>query len=317
MTFFALVIALLLEQIRPVSDDNRIRQFFYRWLKKHHAQYQAKGVEACDRRSLRTWLMAVFFPFVLVALVYQGLAYFSVLLAGLYFCAVVYLSIGFRQFSHHFNAVKKALQDGRSDDALFALQAWQPQAQDLEGSWLCLIRVSVLEVQHHVLGVIAALVIGALLGFGPAGAVLYRWSLAFLTLIRQDKIKASEPALQTHQALLQKAEKAWKIINYLPNRLTLVAFAVVGRFDDVMSVWREYAHRAQPIEHDAILLDAASVVLGVRLQEPPSSPEDDLLAGALFSDIQEAHMDVWIALAWRSVLLWIFLLGLIQISSWF
>jgi adenosylcobinamide-phosphate synthase len=92
---------------------------------------------------------------------------------------VLYATLGFRQFSHHFTAIRDALEAGDEMRARQLLALWQRvDASELPRSEIVrhVIEYSVLAAHRHVFGVLAWFSVLAAFGFGPAGAVLYRMS---------------------------------------------------------------------------------------------------------------------------------------------
>ena len=63
-------------------------------------------------------------------------------------------------------------------------------------------------------------------------------------------------------ALREAAEKAWHLIDWLPARMTAMAFAVVGSFEEAIDCWRNHAQRF-PDDNDGVVLAATFTVLGI------------------------------------------------------
>lgn len=318
MTFFALIVALLLEQVYPVQANHPVHAYSSKWLKWVRRQLDAPQQKLAP---FWAWSVSTVLPSLAVAVSFHWVAAASTLLAWIYFCVLAYATVGFRQFSHHFSAIRLALQEGRRDEALQILKTWQPDVVISNDSsmWLVqVLRMGILEAQRHVLGVIAALALGAALGLGPAGAVFYRLCGSFLRHSGNDHANhgvAQDDSIAMSDTLYRWGQTAWHWVNWLPTRLTLFAFAVVGRFEDVLAVWREHSHRERT-HNNAMLLDAASAVLGVRLDERPVD-EPDALHTVQLVQVQESHLDAWIGLAWRGVMLWIVVLGMLTLARWF
>ena len=55
----------------------------------------------------------------------------------------------------------------------------------------------------------------------------------------------NEPEHMRNEAFGQFAARAFYWIDWMPVRLTAVAFAVVGNFEDAIYAWRNFAHRWQ------------------------------------------------------------------------
>jgi adenosylcobinamide-phosphate synthase len=91
--------------------------------------------------------------------------------------AVLYVTLGFRQFSHHFTRIRDALDAGDEFAARQALADWQQvDASEVPRSEVVrhVIEYSVLAAHRHVFGVLFWFSILSALGLGPLGAILYR-----------------------------------------------------------------------------------------------------------------------------------------------
>jgi adenosylcobinamide-phosphate synthase len=187
---------------------------------------------------------------------------------------------------------------------------------------------SVLAAHRHVFGVLSCYCIGAALGFGPAGAVLYRMS-EFAS--RYWSHKSSQPGEGVSPALLRVARQAWALIDYLPARMTAVAFAVVGSFEDAVDSWRQCAqslagHPWASVERNqTVVLAATAGAVQVRLggsplpasaPEAPDAPLPEPLGplGAGGRAPEPAHLRSVVGLVWRSVVLWMVLLALLTLA---
>jgi len=139
--------------------------------------------------------------------------------------AVLYVTLGFRQFSHHFTDIRDALDVGDERLARELFAQWQhvevstlPRSEFLRH----VIEHSVLSAHHHVFGVLTWFSVLAALGLGPAGAVIYRMS-QMVSRAWQAKPKATKGWVS--DTLQDAARQAWRRIDWLPSRLTAVAFA--------------------------------------------------------------------------------------------
>jgi len=101
-------------------------------------------------------------------------------------------------------------------------------------------------------------------------------------------------------------------------RLTAFSFAMTGNFTDAIECWREQAAswraRAQ-----GILLAAAAGALGVKLggvlhEEGGIAYRPQLGDG---DDADVDYMQAAVGLIWRALVLWLFLILLATLASWF
>lgn len=314
MGFFAILIALLIEQARPLGHDNPVHAGMRDW-----ARWVRTSLDAgAQSQGWVAWALAVLGPALLVALVGWGL---DSLLGGwaalIWTVTVLYLCVGFRQFSHHFTAIRDALEAGDEAGARTALARWQRvDVQQLARDELLrhVIEHSVLAAHRHVFGVIFCYLVFAWLGLGPAGAVFYRLAEYLSRSWR------GRPDGTPSQALRQAAERAWLLIDHIPARVTALGFAVVGNFEDAVANWRQDAARfAQP--NDGVLLAAASGAINVRLGGQPLGEVVALIGegGTPQTDgrvPQLAHLSSVVGLIWRSVVLWMLLLALTMLASY-
>ena len=171
MSFFAILCALLLEQVRPLAYPNPVYGAVLGWTRLISRNFDAGK----PHHGWVAWTLAVAFP-TSIAL---GVHWLLVLTLGLPFAvlwsiAVLYATLGFRQFSHHFTGIRDALEDGDEPLARSLLAHWQHvDAADLPRSEIVrhVIEHSVIAAHRHVFGVLAWFSILAALGLGPAGAV--------------------------------------------------------------------------------------------------------------------------------------------------
>jgi adenosylcobinamide-phosphate synthase len=258
-------------------------------------------------------LLAVGVPSVVAALIYWALWSFSSVLGFVWLVGVLYVTLGFRQFSHHFSEIRRALDEGDEALARDKLAAWLrvdvsslPRAELLRQ----VIQHSVLSAHRHVFGVLVAFVVFWMLGLGPTGAILYRMA-EYLSRNWQARADNSRS-----QALQAAAAQAWVWIDYLPARTTALGFAVVGNFEEAVASWRSESKTYAP-GSDGVVLAATSGALNVRLAvraqaAPPSELQND--AQTARPDPQLAHLGGVVGLVWRAVVLWMLVLALLSLA---
>ena len=235
---------------------------------------------------------------------------FRSVLAFVWMVGVLYVTLGFRQFSHHFTGIRQALEAGDDQAAREQLAAWQrvdaaslPRAELLRQ----VIEHSVLAAHRHVFGVLACFVVFWWLGLGPAGAIFYRMA-EYLSRNWRERPDGTPSA-----ALRHAAARAWQWVDHLPVRITSLGFAVVGNFEEAVASWRAEADHYAP-GSDGVLLAATSGALGVRLAQQPESDETDQAESGARAEPQIAHLASVVGLVWRSVVLWMLLLALLSLS---
>ena len=320
MSFISVLFALLLEQARPLGPGNPVHAILRVWVRWSTRNFDAG-------KSFHGWLawgFAVGGPSLAALLIYWSLdALVGWPVAVLWSVAVLYATLGFRQFSFHFTQIRDALADGDEELARKLLASWQLiDASELPRSEIVrhVIEHSVLSAHRHVFGVLAWFSVLAAFGFGPAGAVLYRLS-EFVVRYWQHKSKTQHQPVS--EALQLTAANAWATMDWLPARITAISFAVVGSFEEAIDGWRNYEPRSAG-DNDGIILAATAGAVNIRLGDVASSavyPADGT-SGAL--EVQneaaprqtpeQAHLAVIVGLVWRTVVMWMVLLALLTLA---
>ena len=121
MNFLAILVALLLEQGRPLGQDNPVHRMAMAW-----ARWARRSLDAGEtRQGWLAWLLAAAAPAAVAAIVHLMLAEFSEVLSLAWLVLVLYVTLGFRQFSHHFTVIRDALDAGDEEAARAELAACQ------------------------------------------------------------------------------------------------------------------------------------------------------------------------------------------------
>ena len=315
MTLFSILCVLLLEQFRPLRKDNPI----YGWIKSFAARIE-RSFNAGRAEHVRLgWLVMVSALVVPTLLVYWLLALVGPLAQLLWTIVIVYLTLGFRHYSHYFTAIQLALNDGQLPEARRLLAEWtQVDTVDLDAKEVARIAVerALVTTHRNVFGVFFWL----LMPIGPAGAVLYR--------VAEYLARAwSEPDHLKNEAFGQFARRAFNVIDWVPARLTAIAFAIVGNFEDAVYAWRNFARRWSD-ESTGIILSAGGGAMGVRLGSPTenasSLPLTDVTTLDTEPDIEVMPgeepsiraLQSTVGLIWRALLLWILLLLMVSVANW-
>jgi adenosylcobinamide-phosphate synthase len=327
MSFFAILFALLIEQVRPVGRGNAIHAGLRTWARSVSRNFDAGK----PHHGWVAWTLAVVLPAATAVGVHWALAlWLGWPVAVLWSVAVLYVTLGFRQFSHHFTDIRDALDAGDEVLARQLLAQWQQvDASELPRSEIVrhVIEYSVLAAHRHVFGVLAWFSVLAAFGFGPAGAVLYRMSEFVSRYWQHRDLTDTQPA---SPALQSAAARAWAAVDWLPARITALAFAVVGSFEEAIDCWRNYAQRF-PNDNDGVILAATSGAVNVRLGGEalrsafaPHSSQSFRSSGApgIVADTEStpgreaepAHLRSIVGLVWRSVVLWMVLLALLTLA---
>jgi len=324
MSFFAILFALLIEQARPLARTNPIHAGLRAWALSVSRNFDAGK----PHHGWVSWGLAVLLPSLAVLAIHWLLLWgVGWPLAVVWNVAVLYITLGFRQFSHHFTRIRDALESGDEDGARAALAHWQQvDVGELTRSEIVrhVIEYSALAAHRHVFGVLAWFSVLAALGLGPTGAVLYRLA-EFVSRYWHYKERTG---VQPASASLQRASaEAWTVIDWLPARLTALSFAVVGSFEEAIEGWRFHAQRF-PNDNDGVVLAATAGAINVRLGGEALRARADLQTPQgleIEADIGDSdstpgrepevgHLRSVVGLVWRSVVVWMLLLALLTLA---
>ena len=324
MSFFAILFALLIEQARPLARSNPIHAGLRAWALSVSRNFDAGKAH----HGWVAWTLAVVVPSLFTLAIHWALLWgLGWPFAVLWSVAVLYITLGFRQFSHHFTSIRDALESGDEDAARERLAHWQqvdvvalPRSEIVRH----VIEYSVIAAHRHVFGVLAWFSVLAALGLGPTGAVLYRLAEFVSRHWSSRRRKGAQPA----SASLQNASaQAWMAIDWLPARLTALSFAVVGSFEEAIEGWRFHAQRF-PSDNDGVVLAATAGAINVRLggealkASPELPPPEGLEIDADMGDSgttpgrepEVGHLRSVVGLVWRSVVVWLLLLALLTLA---
>jgi adenosylcobinamide-phosphate synthase len=315
MTFLSILLALLIEQLKPLRADNPVYGAIKAYAVRIESWFNAGHVE----HGRIGWLVAVGSLSIPTALIYWLCLRASPFLALAWNILIVYLTLGFRHYSHYFTSIQYALNAGDSDTARRLLAEWTRQdTTGMEHGEIARVAVekALVTSHRHVFGVF----FWFLMPFGPAGAVLYR--------VAEYLARAwNEPEHMRSENFGRFAVQAYYWIDWVPARLTAAAFAVVGNFEDAIYAWRNFAHRWQN-ETTGIILSAGGGAMGVRLGTPVENASRLVLADALVdaggvdAEILPGEeptgraLQSTVGLVWRALLLWMLLLLLLSVAVW-
>ncbi len=317
MTFFSIFFALVIDHFRPMRLSNPVLSAVRAladkievWFNAGHPQHGRVG-----------WFILVLSMTVPVLVVYWICLSVNVFLAMIFNVAILYLCMGFKDYSQYFSAIQIALIAGDEAKARKLLSEWSGRdTGTLETPEI--IRLSIeraLMTSHqHVFGVFFWFMVPYI---GPAGAVFYRLA-AYL-------VRAWTENRDTHyEAFGQFAAKAFFWIDWLPTRLTAMCFAVIGNFEDAVYAWRNFADRWEN-RNTGVLLSAGGGALGVRFGSPSEKAvrilpvdvnaidstglETESLPG---EEPSIRFFQNTTGMIWRASLLWLLLFLFFTIVSW-
>lgn len=308
MGFVALVFALLIEQGRPLPESNFIHRLIARAgdavMRATNAGERQHGVFGwlivigglCGTLLFMQWLADRLHPVAVFCL----------------HVAVLYFTVGFRQFSHAFTEIQLALAAGDLPAARRTLAAWihrdaaQGQFADASVADVCRAAIAhaMLASHRHVFG---PLIWYALVP-GVAGPVMYR--VADMLARRWN---------ETDEPYGWFARVVFRWIDWLPLRLTAVGFAIVGNFEDAVYAWRGAVAAGTGDDGRALLLASGGGALGLRIADPAlearwAAHEQGYEPAGVEPGPEGLRSAV--GLVWRSVVLWMALFAMLSAANW-
>ncbi|MDM4764698.1 CobD/CbiB family protein [Pelomonas sp. SE-A7] len=326
MNFFAVLFALLVEQLKPLPHGNKVHDGVIAWVRWTGRNFDAGR----EHHATVVWTITAVGPALLAAIIHIAIRQFSEVLALAFTVLTLYLTLGFRQFSHYFTDIRDALERGDELEARRLLSAWRHlDASELPRTELLrhVVEHSLLAAHRHVFGVFFWFVVLSTVGLGPAGAVLYRMA-EFAS--RYWAFKSRTTDAPTNERLMQLSRQLFGWVDHVPARLTATGFAIVGNFEEAVNGWRRDASLWMHA-NEGIILASAAGALGIQLggrAAPGVTPDrsktfesggDSDATGAAGSTpgtpLQLGHLQSVVGLVWRSVVLWMLLLALLTLAN--
>ncbi|MEN9996439.1 MAG: Cobalamin biosynthesis protein CbiB [Pseudomonadota bacterium] len=321
MSFFSIFLALVIEQARPMSPSH----FLHKWLRTW-AEWVTSHVDGGSRsQAWLAWSLLVGVPAGLAVLIHWLLAFFvGWFFAVVWNVALLYVTLGFRQFSHHFTGIRDALNDGDEQLARKLLAEWQQlEINELPRNEIVrhVIEHSILSAHRHVFGVFFSYALLSVIGLGPVGAVVYRIA-EFSKRYTATAANLSSNALSNdaHQlywisdALKSVANDAWHAIDWLPARATAMGFAIMGSFEDAMDGWRHHSEKF-PDDNDGVILAATSGAINVQLGGAALQADVPGSSSTPGRPPEISHFAQVVGLVWRTVIMWLVLVALLSLAN--
>jgi membrane protein required for beta-lactamase induction len=258
------------------------------------------------RQELANWLRKGFIgiavlllpPLLLVSLIQQLLDESLFGIPGAVFAGLVLLySFGpedLDQQINEFNAAREQDDQGKADSIAGRLLQEPPPPN--EPAYTQAVAESILEqANNRTFAVIFWFIL-----LGPFGALLYR----LVSVL--PKLKTSH----TDMDFFIAAKQLLAILDWVPARLTAFSYAIAGSFEDALYGWRSYHEtRFDEFSNSASGILICTGTGALRLSSLLDSNVD--LTGS-YQYLVEAAM----GLVWRSLLVWLALLGLLTFAGW-
>ena len=307
MSLLSLIAVFLIEQLQPLNYRRVVEEPLAAWADFIESRFNAGEY----RQGVIAWCLAVLAPVILVAVAYGLLYSISPILALLLNIGVLYLTMGFRQFSHHYTEIHLALRLGDLPRARHLLAEWRGRSADDLGSQeiaRLTIETALAAAHRHVFGVLLCFVVLP----GPCGAVLYR-----MAAVIKDRWEGKNAA--EHNDFSTYSRQVFGIIDWLPLRATASAFAIVGDFEDAVYCWRTQAGQ-WPDRDLGIVLASGAGALGVQLGMPLAEGVEGVEVSnraelGLGDPADVDFMQSAVGLVWRATVLWMLLLFLLELAS--
>lgn len=310
MNLIAIAIALGLEQWRAFRWRTSAQQLFGRYARFLERRFNA----GTEQQGALTALLAIGPPVAIAAAGYRALDALQPLLGLTWNVAILYLLVGFRQFSHAFTAIGEALRAGDAIAAHKRLVAWRgadASAATAEEIPKLAIEKGIEDSYRHVFGTLFWFLVLP----GPGGAVLYRLTVL---LAAQWQGVAVTPVGHQLAAFGRPVQRLLYWLDWIPVRLTAVTFAIVGDFEDSIYCWRVQA-KQWPSIHEGILLASGAGALGVQIGGVMTDPtgESEFRPELGMGDPADADiLPSATGLVWRALLVWLAVLLLLTLAYW-
>lgn len=304
MTLLSIILALVFEQAWPLP----VKVWVESPLGRLADLLEDRFNDGQYRHGAFAWIAGAGLPSLAIAGIYGSLLWFHPVAAVLFGIALLYLTMGFRQFSHFFTDIQLALKENDAPRARQLLSSWRGVSNDrLSSSEIARLSIEQALVASH-RHVFAPLFWFSVLG--PGGALLYRLSGFYGQRWGRSSPEATD-------RFGEFSAKIFGWLDWIPVRLTAAAFAVVGDFEDAVYCWRTQAGN-WPDPASGILLASGGGALGIKLGQPlhDALNIDDRPELGLGDEVDSDHMQSAVGLVWRTLVLGVMLIALIWISTW-
>ncbi|MFP3873072.1 MAG: regulatory signaling modulator protein AmpE [Thiohalophilus sp.] len=286
MNLISILLALAVELFyKPVSDLRR-----FDWFDRYHETLYQK----LDGQPLRDGPVGVILLIGLVALavwiVLAALGALTGLLAFLFGLVVLIFTLGPRDLEEDVQPVLDALERGDSEAAALGARQLGDETEITAESPADLVQ----QVRDRILVEANTRLFGVLFWFlilGPIGAVLFRLSC---------QVRQQAPVTDEYRAA---ARDLYRILAWIPARLTVVCYALAGNFVDTLSRWRSPRDLWEE-DSDTFLIVSGNGAIQGEYTEP------DAEAAINIAPAQHA-----LALVKRSLVVWVALLALLTLMG--
>jgi cobalamin biosynthesis protein CobD/CbiB len=305
MSFFSVLAALILDQLRALPRPSLFELWFVRY-----ANLLSRDLNAGQPvHGTIAWFLAELPWLIAVLAVYYVLWALNPALAWIWNVAVLYVCIQLRHVTQDYGSIADALKAGELDRARELLSRWRGEPAS-EWSETEIARVAIetalLRAHRDLFAVIAWFVVLP----GPAGAVLYK--LAGMLADRWGRRTDEE-----FGPFGRFAARAFLVLDWVPLRMTAIGFAIAGDFEDSVQCWRAQ-FRAWTDPETGVILASGAGALGVRLGGPlPDGLGVQYRPELGLGDDPDAnYMQSAVGLIWRTLVIWMIVLLLVTLARW-
>ena len=323
MTLIALALGLLLERLATALLHLRELRWFDRYYDKALAAFSGRSPFAVYTGLIATIAVPAL-PVLAASIALQSeeilwdVAYLSFAVIVVLFC------LGPRDLASEVDEFCEALDRGDREAATRVLremaEAKRPRASDID-----VVEDAIfVQSNNRIFGVIFWFVVLGPVGLGPVGAWIFRVS----DLLRRRAVfehmrdaQASEATLATSQeatsATSQEATSAtsqeatvvaieaiYGVLKWIPARLAMLAYALVGSFDDALIAWRkELKTPGMAIDqrNDLLIARVGRAAMAGALSEPANS------SAAARNSMRIVH---------RTVFVWVSVIAVMTLFGW-
>ena len=308
MLFLSVLCALLIEQLYPLRNGNVL----YVAIKNFAARVKLWFDAGQAPQGKIAWIV------MMASLIFPTLFFYWLILKAdaffilLFNILIAYLTLGFRHYSHYFTSIQLALRVDDQARARVLLAEWTKlETSNLNANQIAQMAVeqALIAAHRNVFGVL----FWFLTPFGAVGAVLYR--------IAEYLARAWNNPKESPFGYF--AQRAFYWIDWIPVRLTAIAFAAVGNFEEAIYAWRN-GYTGWQDANIGILLSTGGGAMGIKLgylntAEPffPAETASEATTEPLPNeDITAQTLQGTVGLVWRTLLLWLAVTLLLSIAVW-
>ncbi|MFI4925085.1 MAG: CobD/CbiB family protein [Vicinamibacteria bacterium] len=316
MTLLAIIAALALEQWHAPGWRVAIERAFVRHARRLERLFNG----GTATQGTVAAAIAVVPPVAVAGLAWWALATLHPLAGFALNVLVLYAMMGFRRFSHAVSAIVAAFNAGDVPAARRALAAWRGNvSSELSSGDIARLAIErgLVDAYRQVFAVLFWFAVLP----GPMGAVLYRVTARLAHEWAEPHAGAdTTPLVRERDRFGAPVRRLLALLDWLPVRLTAIAFAAVGDFEDAIASWRtqaaSWSREAGGASMGIVLASGAGalgVMLGGALPAPGGEPEWRPELG-MGEPVEPDLLPAAVGLVWRALILWLAVILLVTVA---